>query len=233
MMPSSHKYVRNILHSLCGLHKAGYGKIRFMLLLANGEYSIRIGPKRVFAIRDGLFIPQVMRHRSLLIPDASSVFEGDTVLGKTFFGEERPLLAQLRCVILGGNHEDRSLDAGLSGSDPNYTKWLISLTAFLDDFDFALPVRSEDEYMSQVPQPLRVEFLEQLNSRPIAPTIRFELPPEGLLIVHPPPHDRNLGLAQTRDPSAPNLLWNVRPSDASDQVVDRVYEEHQMGGGNA
>ena len=109
----------------------------------------------------------------------------------------------------------------------------LPLIAFLDDFDFALPVRSEDEYMSQVSQPLRVEFLEHLNSRPIAPAIRFELPPEGLLIVTPPPHDSNLGQAQTRDPSAPNLLWNVRTGDASDQVVDRVYEERQMGGGNA
>ncbi len=204
-----------------------------MLLLANGEYSIRIGPKRVFAIRDGLYIPQDMRHRSLLIPDANSVFDGNTILGGTLFGEERPLLAQLRCVVLGGNHEDRSLDAGLSGSDPNYTRWLTSLTAFLDDFDFALPVRSEDEYVSQVPQPLRVEFLEHLNSRPVAPATRFELPPEGLLIVTPPPHDSNLGLAQTRDPSAPNLLWNVRTGDAPDQAVDRVYEERQMGGGNA
>lgn len=192
-MPSPHKYVRNILHSLCGLHKAGYGKIRFMPLFANGKYSIKIGPKRVFAKRDGLFIPQDMRHRSLLITDANSVFDRDTVIGGTFVSEGRPLLSELRCLVLGGNHVDRSLDDGLCGSDPDYTKWLTSLSAFLDDFDFALPVRCDDEYMSQVPPLLRVEFLQQINSRPLAPTIRFELPPEGLLIVTPPHQQNNAG----------------------------------------
>ena len=233
MMSSSHTYIRNILHSLCNLHKAGFGKIRFMICCDNGEYSVRVGPKRVFAVHDGLFIAEDLRHRSLLISNADSVFDESTVLSSSFLSEGRLFLAQLRNVVLGDNHEDRSIDDGLRGSDPDYTKWLNTLTSFLDDFDFALPLRDGSEYFSLTPLPLRIEFIERLNSRPIAPTIRFESPPGGLLRVTLPPSNKDLAFAQSRESSAPNLLWNVRSGESRDQLVDRIYEDRQMGGSNA
>lgn len=170
VISSSHKHVRSALHSLRDLHMAGYEKIRFMPLVANGEYSIRIGPRRIFARRDGLYIPQDLRHRSLLIKDGEDI------------ADRAAVLSRLRYALFGENHEDKSLDDGLWGRDSEYAKWLKSLLAFLDDFDYALPIRDYGEYASLVPPLLRVEFLEQITDRPIAPTARFELPPEGLLI---------------------------------------------------
>ena len=87
--------------------------------------------------------------------------------------------------------------------------------------------------MTREIHPLRVEFLDQLNSRPIAPTIRFENPPGGLLITYPPPIQTTLSMAQLRDSSAPSLLWEVRSNKESDQDVDQIFEDRQMGGDNA
>lgn len=232
-MSPSHKYIRNVLRSLCNLHKSGYGKLRFMISYSKGVYSVRIGPKRVFAMHDGLYIPENLRHRSLLIPSETEIFDQNTVLRGQFLEEERPLIKQLRYTILGRNCEDSSIDDGLLGADPDYTKWLIALTSLLNDFDFALPMRNENEHLSQQKGCLRVEFVETPTSRPIAPTIRFDSPPGGIIQVTRAPTNNDYVLAHPRDKESPILLWNVRAGPTQDQIIDNVYENSLMGGGKS
>jgi hypothetical protein len=226
-LSEQHRFIRRALKLMEWAHQKDLTKLRFMLESTDQTCTIHFGARRFFAQADGLFIPADMRHRTI----------------KITLGCEPPtparLLEQLHAVAVDGtltevddeSEEGFSLqteaDDGLKGGDYKYGKWFASLVDLLEQYPLALPRRSQEEHLVASARSLSIAFLESPGGPPLAPIINFPAPPGGLLLMDAPLGEvaPEIRVAQSRDPDAPNLLWDFTSGPTRDQTLDRLYED--------
>ena len=194
-MFSAHTQIREALALIIQLHTAGHRTARFMLLSGNNGQSIFVGPRKLFSLEDGLYIPTDLRHRAVQLnlgepmPDSTELFE-------------------LLCIKLASGTTDIP-NLGLDGEDEPYEGWIRSLIKFLHQYDLALPRREMHEFLNKNHQALKIEFRETFQSSSLAPAISFKAPPGGVLISSLDHSNSKPSLAQPRPSDSPNLLWKI------------------------
>lgn len=194
-MFSAHTQIRGALALILQLHIAGYRTVRFMLLSGSSTQTIFIGPRKLFALDDGLYIPTDLRHRAVQLNS------GEPMPNST------ELLELLLSKVSAGMTD--ALNLGLDGEDESYEIWLSSLAKFLSQYDLALPRREIHEFLNKDHRALKIEFRNTVHSLSLAPAVRFQAPPGGVLMASPDQSNRELSMAQPRPHDAPNLLWNI------------------------
>ena len=194
-MFSAHSQIRDALALILQLRTGGYRNMRFMLLSGSSTQTIFIGPRKLFAIDDGLYIPTDLRHRAVRLN-----------LGEPM-PHEAEMIGQVSSTLSAGMND--ATDLGLDREDEPYRAWLVSLTQFLRRYEMALPRREMHEFLNKDCQELKIEFRNTVHDLSLAPAIRFHAPPGGVLTANPDHSISEPSIAQPRPCGAPNLLWNI------------------------